>query len=243
MLLILFRATAVCLAVLGASTANAALVDFTFTLTKALSHGGESIGGAASPLAFVFRVDDSAPNLNEPSTSDGVYGFGYGAPGAGFVNLGSTETTLAGGALRVSNATGLDVFEATANGPDDGTRMLGRSLFVASAVVWDFSGQMFSDVALPSNTDFAAYIGGGFFQLTFRALESDPEFATDAYVKFDTFISPSDVLITRTFVGEVPEPATSSLALLALVLAISARRLSSRSESSSSHSGTPRGDA
>ena len=208
--------------------AAAGLVDYSFTLTRPLQHFSETLGGPGSPLTFKFRVDSGAPNLEAPYTMEGLYGFGYGLPGFGTVSLGGTTTQLEGGIIQIGHSASFDVFNGTANGYDDGTRMLGRSLFVSAVSLWDFSGQMFSNIGLPLDDGFSLHIGAGNFALIFRPTPQDREFPSGGYVKFDTFIAPSDVTVTRTVVATVPEPSTYALVLAALSAAGFASRRRTR---------------
>ena len=205
----------------GAAAAD--LVDYSFTLTQPLRSGSETLGGPGSPLTFKFRIDSEALNLSN-STSDGLYGFGGGLPGFGTVSLGGTTTQPEGGVIQIVHSASFDAFNGTAVGYDDGTRMLGRSLFVSTVSLSDLSSQMFSNIGLPLDDGFSLHISNAYFELMFRPKPQD----FGGYVKFSTFIAPSDVTVTRTVVATVPEPSTYALVLAGLSAAGFASRRRTR---------------
>lgn len=217
------RSATVALACLALSaSAAASFIDYRFSVNKALVHGTESIGGPADPIQFQFRVDRDAINLSG-SPLDGLYpigGDGFG--GYGSVTVAGITAVLQGGAFGVADAPWQDTIGGTVGGYDDGSRIGGRSLFVADAHLWDFSGRMIDGLGLPMSDNFKAFVTGGAFVLFFRAAPTDPEFLTGNYVKFDTFILPNDLTVT---VSLVPEPATLALVSAALLgVAVTRRR-------------------
>jgi hypothetical protein len=58
--------------------ADAALLDYKFTVTQPLQSLSETFGGPTNPIIFDFVVDSNAPNLSPP---DGLYPFGEGYGG------------------------------------------------------------------------------------------------------------------------------------------------------------------
>jgi hypothetical protein len=118
------------------------------------------------------------------------------------------HSTLEGGVINVASNSVGDVLLLTANGADDGTRIFGRSLFVATVSLSGLPGQMFTGTALPTSDAFAAFAYQGYVDLTFRPAASDPQSATGDYVKFSAFLAPSDFTVT---VAQVPVPSTALL--------------------------------
>lgn len=218
-------ATACCWA--GVSIgAQAALVDFTFSVTKPLvSASGDMLGGSATPVVFRFQVETGGPNLAAPSITDGVYPIGdHGMAGFGSVSLDGEVATLSGGLFQVSDTSQGDGLVAIVNG-SDGAQLAGRSLFVAFAHLFDRSGRMFSGIELPLTDEFAAETDFGMFRLTFFPNQSDPEYGTGAYVIYDAFpIDSTDFTLTRSDVPSVPEPATFALVGAALLGVAAVRR-------------------
>jgi hypothetical protein len=210
----------------NSGAAQAMLVDYTFIITKPLMHGVDMLGGNLTPVVFQFRIDAEAPNLNSPSViTDGVYPINdHGVGGFGTVSIGSEVAFLEGGLIQIGDSP-IDRLVATTNGLDDGSRIGGRSLFVSFAHLFDYSGQMFTDINLPLDTSFASMAGGGYFELTFRPAPFDPEFLTRDYVKYGTWVSQGDFTVARSVVSPVPEPATYTMLLAGLcLLSFSARR-------------------
>lgn len=187
--------------------ASAIPVDFTFSLTKPLVHGTETLGGAESPVIFKFRVDSDSPDLNEPSTEDGLF-----AVESGSVQIGGERSDFLLGIFGVREEIQGDGITASVNRGDDGSLIAGRSLFVSHVHLFDFSGNMLSGTGLPLDDTFGAKVGFGMFRLTFRPIPSDPEFKTRDWVHYDAFpITSSDFTVTRQAVAEVPEPSLLSL--------------------------------
>lgn len=210
---------ALCALLATSGTVQATLVDYTFTVAKPLMHGTDMLGGNVTPVVFQFRIDLAAPNLySPPIATDGVYPINdHGVAGFGAVSIGSEVAFLEGGLIQIGNSP-IDRLVAITNGPDDGSRIGGRSLFVSFAHLFDYSGQMFTDIALPIDTSFASKAGGGYFELIFRPATFDPEFLTGDYVSYDAFVSPGDFSVTRSVVAVVPEPATYAMLLSGLGL-------------------------
>jgi len=125
--------------------------------------------------------------------------------------------SLQGGLISVGDSGVNDDFLAIVNGPDDGSRLAGRSLFVALANLHDNSGDMLSSNALPLDSLFASKADRAWFRLVFRPNPSDPEFGTGDYVVFDSFAEQGEFTLTRSALGTAPEPAT--IALLGLGIA------------------------
>ena len=209
--------TLLALCLLSMTSAQAGFVDYSFALTAPLIHGGESLGGSGSPIAFTFRVDAQAPNINFPSTTNGVYPINdHGVGGFGSVVMGNSSAFLDGGLINIEKSGSGSGFTATTNGSRD--QIAGRTLFLSSAHIYFLSGQMFPDLNLPADNAFGAFANFGMFRLTFYPAVSDPEFLTNDWVNFDAFpITARDFTVTRTVVNETPEPGT--LALLGLALA------------------------
>jgi hypothetical protein len=192
-------------------TVRAALVEYEFTVTRALTHGAETIGG---PIVFSVRLNPDSPEL-APDSDPGLY-----ALGGASVRVAGVTASLDGGVFNIDDGGG-DSLTVTASGDDDGTRINGRSLFVAWLYLEDRTGQMFNGVDLPASGDFADLVTGGYARLTFRPTVNDPEFSTGDYVFFDARLSPGDVLVTR---NEISEPMTLALVASALVAGGIARR-------------------
>ena len=230
--------SAACLLAVGvlAPSAYASTVEFTFTLFKPLVHGAQSIGGASSPVVYRFQVDSLAPDLNS-STTDGLFSI-LGAS----VHLGAEDQAFSLGIVATHDSVQESGFTATANRGEDGSTFAGRSLFVVYANISDFSGQMFSDTALPTNDTFDDYAGFGMFRLTFRPNVTDPEFLAGDYVHFDAFpLAPGDFAVTRTEINLVPEPTAAGLMILALSLLSFQMRLRPRQHTK--HGNHAAGDA
>lgn len=203
------------------STSQAGYIEYKFTVTAPFVHGSETIGGSSDPVELLFRVDANATNLSV-SPTDGVYPINdWGFGGYGTVSVGGVTTNLQGGLIHISNTSSGDGYLATVNGPDDGTRINGRSLFVSYAHLFDSSGSMFNGIEMPTTDDFSSYAHFGFFRLTFRPALDDPEYLQNDYVSFDVFpVSQDDFTLT---VRTVPEPSTSLLMLAASLGLVAAR--------------------
>jgi hypothetical protein len=183
------------------------LLDYKFTVTQPLQLLTEAIGGPTTPVVFDFIVDANAPNLTSPP--EGLYPFGDGYGGYGSVTVGSTTNVLEGGIIQVSGNGNGSVFNSTANGPDTGARINGRSLFVSGISLYDPNGQMFTGFGLPTNvpSNFTLFV-----DLTFRPALFDPDQSN--YPKFSAFVLPGNYTVSVSEISAVPEPSTWAMLIL-----------------------------
>ena len=137
--------------------ASAIPINFTFSVTKPLLHGTDTLGGIELPLRFKFQVDSDSPDLNEPSTEDGLFELESAS-----VQIGDERSDFLGGIIGVRQEVQGDGFTALSSGGDNGSRIAGRSLFVFSLQLFDYSGSMFSSTDLPMpvrNANACALLG------------------------------------------------------------------------------------
>ena len=209
----------------------AKLIDYKFVLQAPLLHGVESLGGTLDPVIFETVLDDGAPNLSGSST-DGTYAVGGGAAGFGQVTVAGTSVRLEGGQFHVSNGPSFDVVSASTNVATTAGLIGGRTLFVATLALTDWSATALGSTGLPSESSLKSANWSGFFRLTFFPTATDKEFGTGDYVIFDAFpVSSSNFSVTVTDVSQVPAPGTLpllALALLALLLVSPLRSTASK---------------
>ena len=128
--------------------ADAALLDYKFTVTQPLQSLSETFGGPTNPIIFDFVVDSNAPNLSPP---DGLYPFGEGYGGYASVTVGNTTIVLGGGVVQVAGNQNGQVFNASANGNVTGGQIGGRSLIGSHMSLYDPTGKSFTGTDLPTS--------------------------------------------------------------------------------------------
>lgn len=116
--------------------AQAALIDYKFTLNKSLMKepfmaGAETIGGGLTPLVFQFQINTNSPNLYG-SSIHGLYG---DSSASGQLSVGGEMTALAGTSIQIFNQTTYDVFDVWSRGTND-TLFHGRRLYVVFLEVY-----------------------------------------------------------------------------------------------------------